>query len=77
MFLNYFQYKLFDYNGENIETSNTYENVHKIKLFIDNKDEKFMYIRNSPLSHVYIESQEESKKDENFFGPQRSKKYLI
>jgi hypothetical protein len=77
MFLNYFQYKLFDFNGENLETSNTYENLNKIKLFIDDKEENSKYL-NSPNINIHLESEEESKmKGENFYGPQRSKRVLI
>jgi hypothetical protein len=76
MFLNYFQYKLFDFNGENLGTSNTYDNLHKIKLFIDNKEEKSKYL-NTPQSNQNLVSEEETKKYENFFGPQRSNELFI
>jgi hypothetical protein len=71
MFLNYFQYKLFDFNGENLEANNTYDNLNKIKLFIDDKEEKSKYL-NSPNINLHLEYEEEGKKDENFYGPQRS-----
>ena len=70
---NYFQYKLLDFNGENLDSTsyNNYENTEKIKLFNESSDYKENY--NHHEMNVNInESEEEGKKIENFFGPQRS-----
>ncbi len=72
---NYFQYKLLDFNGENLDSESltNYENTEKIKLFNENIDEKEKYINLHHEITINInESEEESKKIENFFGPQRS-----
>jgi hypothetical protein len=81
---NYFYYKLFDFNGEDLSqlaSLSSYQNVAKVKLFKDDEAEKRKY---EVLNEIDIQSvnsldTEDSSchkfnnAKENCFGPQKNK----
>jgi hypothetical protein len=74
----YYQYKLFDFNGENINLENlNYDyNKEKVQLFKDDELEKEKY---NIAKTIDEESIEEKRENESFFGPHRgkNKKFLF
>ncbi len=73
---NYYHYKLFDFNGELLNfNSFEYQNMNKIELFKENVKEKEKYNLVMNCNDSLLESEEDNIKNENFFGPQRSKVY--
>jgi hypothetical protein len=70
---NYFYYKLFDFNGEDLSQI-TYKNVRKVKLFKEDEKEKKKY---DVLDEINVESSCDnlaiSFSNEDCFGPQKNK----
>lgn len=68
--LSYYQYKLFDFNGENInfECLNYDQNREKVQLFKEDELEKEKY---NIAKTIDEESIEEKIENENFFGPHK------
>ncbi len=79
---NYFYYKLFDNNGEDVsKLGNSYKNITKVKLFSDDETERRKYeVLNEIEVHsdksVDTEDSTDLKSNdpqENCFGPQKNK----
>lgn len=79
---NYFYYKLFDNNGEDVsKLGNSYKNISKVKLFNDDETERRKYevlneIETLSVKSVDTEDSILLKSDnpqENCFGPQKNK----
>lgn len=81
---NYFYYKLFDFNGEDLsqlDSLSSYQNVAKVKLFKDDEAEKRKYevLNDIDIQSVNSLDTEDSSclkfnnSNENCFGPQKNK----
>lgn len=81
---NYFYYKLFDFNGEDLSHLNShssYQNVSKVKLFKEDEGEKIKYevMNDIDIQSVNSIDTEDSScirfenPKENCFGPQKNK----
>jgi hypothetical protein len=77
---NYFCYKLFDNQGEDINANSFvgYSNI-KVELFKENMQLKEQYDIKSvedAIDTKFLESEDDVKKNENYFGPQKSKTFF-
>ena len=72
----YYQYKLFDFNGDdlNLESLSYSQNKEKVQLFKEDELEKEKYNLAKTLDE---ESIDEKVDDENFFGPHKGKILFI